>query len=168
MVKAPLIMVQRIMNYPYSSFCELDLCSKLNEQRCSDVAYSHFFSSKCSPRLQVIIFCTLSVQRYFNKANMWRVFPGMRILSKNKLYVISFITCLDYVSVPPCRSICNQVNQKCGTVLAILGQKLDCTVIDPRTNFYRYPETSITYSINGMNFTYPCNLMDSSSSICYV
>lgn len=69
------------------------------------------------------------------------------------------------LSIPPCRSLCDQVNSNCASEFSAFGYPpLDCTGIDPRTEYWAYPQSSIVYDFpNGMVVTLPCNSMQISN-----
>lgn len=65
------------------------------------------------------------------------------------------------LSIPPCRSLCQEVNANCATEFAIFGvSPLDCLSIDGRSEYWTFPEESIVYEFpGGMTVTLPCNSM---------
>lgn len=69
------------------------------------------------------------------------------------------------LSIPPCRSLCEQVNTDCANEFSALNYPpLNCLSIDPTTGYWTYPQSSIVYDFpNGMQVTLPCNSMQISN-----
>ncbi len=89
------------------------------------------------------------------KLDSFRLETTSVVSKRNESSFLSLILSV-FVKIPPCRSLCEAFDSQCGSLLPS-NLVIDCQQIDPNTGFFAYPEESITYSYNGMLYTFPCN-----------